>query len=212
MGSRKRAAACVTGRFTALTEDDVSAELAVSVASMSVGITVPSWKDLLCLDILVEAREETGGDDPLMLVFSSQWMDVPVAAAKPAGKAMFDGVHVVWREGSEDDLQPPASVYDGRHGMVTTMDLRLAHKAGATYRLVVSGATEFVPTFQIDTDVTLDGFTLMNDDKTVDQAVEDWFAEHFGDSGMTPVWCKGPSTCCDMYFYEGLPEQNTGAK
>ena len=69
----------------------MSAELAASVASMSVGITVPPWKDLLCLDILVEAREETRGDDPLMLVFSSQWMDVPVAAAKPAGKAMFDG-------------------------------------------------------------------------------------------------------------------------
>lgn len=156
-------------------------------AGMSVFVTVPPWKDHVCLDILVEAQGEEAGEEAL--VFSSQWMDFPLSALRRDTPALLDGLHVTWPEKSVNDpLQPPASVYDGRHGMVTEMDLRLVHIIGGRYHLSVKGAAEFISDFTIEVPVTLNRITAANDDRTCDADVAAWFKDRFTATGLTGSW------------------------
>ncbi len=191
-------------RFCVVTNDGQRTELSDVTVKMSVTVTVPPWRDLMCLDILVEAQDVGCGEEPLDLGFSSQWMDVPVASLTGARRsAVFDGLHVTWPHNSVNDpLQPPASVSDGRHAMVSAMDLRLSHKAGAIYRLTVQGATEFAEAFEIEVDVVFGGFTVMNDDRNKDVAVEKWFEDHLSGQGMAPAWRTLKTANGDLFFYE----------
>ena len=173
----------MTPLFTA-TSDGADLAARQLVCRMSLNATVPLWKDVLCLDILVEGET---GDGPL--VFSTQWMDVALDALMLDRAAFLDGVHVTWPEGSVNDpLQPPASLYDGRHGMVTAMDLRLTHVEGAHYDLVVTGAAEFAEEFAIETRLTLNEIMLANDARTRDANVAAWFDSTFAQTGLTGNW------------------------
>lgn len=194
----------MTSRFCVVSNDGLRAEVSDVTASMSAHVTVPPWRDMLCLDILVEGRDAGIGKEPRALVFSSQWMDVPVALVTEAsGNAMFDGLHVTWPHNSVNDpLQPPALISDGRHGMVSEMELRLSHKAGPIYRLTVNGAAEFAKAFEIEADVTFGRFTMMNDDRTKDPAVETWFEQTLSGVDMTPVWRTVHAANRDLHFYE----------
>ncbi len=173
----------MTPLFTAKS-DEVELAARQLVCRMSLNATVPLWKDVLCLDILVEGETE---DAPL--VFSSQWMDVALGDLKLDRAAFLDGVHVTWPHGSANDpLQPPASLYDGRHGMVTAMDLRMTHVEGAHYNLVVTGAAEFAAEFAIETRLPLNEITIANDARTRDADVAAWFDSSFAQTGLTGDW------------------------
>lgn len=183
MGSRERATAGVTALFTA-TSDEGHLVAQALASRMSLSATVPLWKDALCLDILVEGET---GDAPL--VFSTQWMDVTLGDLKLDRAAFLDGLHVTWPEGSANDpLQPPASLYDGRHGMVSVMDLRLTHVEGQQYDLVVTGAAEFAAEFAIETRISLNEITVANDARTRDADVAAWFDSTFARTGLTGDW------------------------
>lgn len=173
-------------RFVATSsEESLRAE---SVRSgMTLLVTVPPWKDLVCLDILVEADDVGPHHEPL--VFSSQWMDVPLNALHLNQIGLLDGLHVTWPQNSANHpLQPPASVYNGMHGMVTRMDLWLTHVEGAQYDLAVTGAAEFTRAFEIETRITLDKIVASNDENTQDADVAAWFETRFAATGFVPAW------------------------
>jgi hypothetical protein len=173
----------MTQRFTA-TSDEGELTARQLTCRMSLTATVPLWKETLCLDILVEGETD---DEPL--VFSSQWMDVALGDLKLDRAAFLDGLHVTWPEGSANDpLQPPASLYDGRHGMVSVMDLRMTHVEGPQYDLVVTGAAEFAAEFAIETRVSLDEITVANDARTREADVAEWYDETFAQAGLTGDW------------------------